>query len=118
MEQDNENHRDQLEKEYWEPVGRFIFAFGDLERLVDEFLIDLLGIDYRIAGKFTLSEIDFLARANLLKAFCRGTAAEKEMKEVVTEIEQLNTFRNRLIHGTWSAHFESTEGNTHFHKIG
>jgi hypothetical protein len=82
-----------------------------LERKVDEALSLLMGIDFLQTGEFVFSEIDFLARASLLKVYCRGssTGLRAEMKKALDDIEKQNKIRNTLVHGPWMAHISNFE---------
>jgi hypothetical protein len=108
-----------LEKPFYEPIGRYVFRFGLLERKVDEALSVLMGIDFFQTGVFVLSEIDFLARAKLLNAYCRDTELLARMNEAIKDIEEQNTFRNALVHGPWMVHFTNYEkGHGAWQKVG
>jgi hypothetical protein len=112
---DFDAHIKDLESPFWEPIGRYVFKFGMLERKVDEALSLLMGVEFFQHGEFVLSEVGFLASARLLKTYCRGTDAglHAEMTEAFKEIEEQNTFRNALVHGPWMAYisnFKDGEG--------
>jgi hypothetical protein len=69
------DHADNFKK-YWEPLGQYVNKFGALERWVDERLSDLMEVHYNETSKL-LSDMDFLSRAKLLRAFCQGTSADE-----------------------------------------
>jgi hypothetical protein len=100
-----------MERPFWEPIGHYVFSFGRLERCVDEEICKLLGIAYYECGQYLLSATNFRGRLDLLNTSARKTIKELEMKELVTELHEQNTFRNDVVHGAWTAHFVNYDGN-------
>lgn len=98
-----------LQQPFWEPIGRFVFSFGMLERFVDEQLSGLMEIDYHNNGQYVLSELDFLTRARLLNVYVRkdDNALQSEMKALFQKLEDLNAFRNNLVHGAWTEYLQT-----------
>ena len=98
-----------IQQPFWEPIGRFVFNFGLLERLIDERLSELMDIEYVDHGMYALSTMDLLTRANLLRVYCRkdDPAPQAEMKTIYLELEELNTFRNNLVHGPWTSYMQT-----------
>jgi hypothetical protein len=94
------------ERPFWEPIGRYVFRFGMLERKVDEAISLLIGVQFFQQGQFILNDIDLSVRARLLYTLCRGSDARllADMKKAFTDIEKQNTFRNTLVHGPWQAY--------------
>lgn len=110
-----------MEQPFYEPIGRYIFRFGLLERKVDESVSLLMGVDYLRVGQHALNEMDFLARAQLIKVFCRKLGTDdhnKRMKDIYIAIDAQNTFRNSLVHGAWSAYTTREVGEGSWQKIG
>jgi hypothetical protein len=115
-----DKHIEAMEKPFWEPIGEFIFRFGNLERKVDESLSLLMGIEFYFVGMYPLGEISFLPKVKLLSAFSRGSDLQVQMKDVAGEIEDLNSFRNDLVHGPWVAQIQNIDGagSTAWQKFG
>ncbi len=91
---------------FHQPIGHFVFLFGRVEFWIDQALAKLMEVDYRTTGRYPLYELDFLTRVKLLRVFCRGLGdkIEKNMKTATDEMEELNAFRNNLVHGPWLAY--------------
>ena len=100
-----------MEKPFWEPIGRYVFKFGMLERRVDIELSTLMGIAYANVGQYALNDMDFLSRVHLLRVFSRRTSQDKEMKQFIQDLEAQNTFRNNVVHGPWTAFHSSIDGS-------
>src|SRR5688572_14122811 len=62
---------DKHARPFWEPIGRFVFAFGYLERDVDTSLSRLLKLEYFDEGQMVFGQIRNLSsRILLLGALC------------------------------------------------
>ncbi|HMJ30206.1 MAG TPA: hypothetical protein VK512_15970 [Xanthobacteraceae bacterium] len=106
-----------LEQPFWEPIGRFVFNFGLLERNIDMALIVLLGTETEV-GEFVLKPIQSIPpKLNMLEALTRMRVGDHDLlndMEVLTkELSDLNTFRNDLVHGGWYQFFGSKAGKIH-----
>ncbi len=99
-----------MEKPFWEPIGRYVFNFGLLERKLDRSIIAVMGVDWRI-GEFTLRPIQSMAaKINLFEALAKlHIPKDSELIEVldsaVDDLREQYAFRNDLVHGGWGAHF-------------
>jgi hypothetical protein len=110
-------------KAFFEPIGRYVFYFGMLERDIDEGLCCLLRVPYYNIGQAIFSQINSLvARVNLLGAVARSATTDpsklEQMTEMIDRLEKQNTFRNHLVHGAWTAHFEHPGGEKGWQKMG
>ena len=95
----------ELEKPFYEPIGIYIFRLGSLERKMDEFISELMGIDFHSIGQYPLSEIDFLSKARLFKVFAlkKEPQGKDHIDQFFADVETQNTFRNDLVHGSWAS---------------
>ena len=98
-----------MERPFWEPIGRYVFRFGMLERRVDSELCTLISLDHDV-GVHLLNELDFAVRLQLLRVFARASNHQDEMKKLVADIGLQNEFRNTVVHGPWTAHFSDIDG--------
>jgi hypothetical protein len=111
-------HIEARERPFWEPIGRYVFKFGMLERKVDEALSLLMGIQFFQHGEFVLNEVGFLPSARLLTIYCRKSDAglHAEVKAAFNDIEDQNRFRNALVHGPWLGYI-ITDGERAAQKV-
>lgn len=72
---------ERYESDFYEPIGRLIMQFGFLEFHIDHWL-SALGADQHTTEPNDLAERDRL----------------------VQQMRELNTFRNRVVHGPWSVY--------------
>ena len=104
-----------MEKPFWEPIGRYIFNFGLLEKKVDDALTQLMDVSHDV-GAFSLRPIQsMVAKINLIEALTRlhtkaDASLRTKMEEIISEIGRQNSFRNDLVHGPWTAHITNFEG--------
>jgi hypothetical protein len=102
---------DDYEMPFWEPIGKYVFRFGYLERDVDWSLSALSGLEYRGHGDVLFSQIRNLSsRVSLLNVLTRKATKDiilrSEMEDVVKAIREQNTYRNNLVHGAWGGYFQ------------
>jgi hypothetical protein len=98
------------ERPFWEPIGRFVFNFGYLERDVDWALSVLLKLEYFAEGQTVFGQIRNLSgRILLLGALCNRSTKNPdyraEIKSISKGLIEANAFRNRLVHGAWAGCF-------------
>lgn len=87
---------------FFEPIGEYIFLFGRLEATVDHTISALMEVKYHQTGQYITTELDFLSRVFLIRAFCRRYPLN--IKDLLKQLENQNTFRNNLVHGPWTAY--------------
>jgi hypothetical protein len=97
------------QKPFWQPIGKFVFAFGYLEKDIDWCISALLQIDATRQGPSVASQIRNLSsRIALVQALFKLLTADStqrsEMKEIVKKLKTFSTFRNALLHGPWGAY--------------
>jgi hypothetical protein len=95
---------------FWQPIGRLVFAFGDLETHIDRCISVLLhaGASH---GPSVASQIrNICSRIALLEALFRQHTAERkrraELHGLIKELRALIKFRNGVLHGPWGAYLE------------
>jgi len=98
---DDEKNR----RPYWEPIGQFVMEFGFLERDIDDVIWQALFL-HKMQGEALTSQVKNLsARINLAQQFLLILHIEasqpQQIKQVMKEIGELNSFRNNLVHGPW-----------------
>src|SRR4051812_5854949 len=109
------------EESFWAPIGRFVFQFGMLEKGVNLALCRLMEVSHDEVGKYVLNELDFLPRVHLLAVYCRADDPKflERMRQIADALEELNTFRNHLVHGAWTSLTIDTDLETvHWNKVG
>lgn len=97
------------QRPFWQPIGKFVFAFGYLEKDIDWCISGLLQIDEISQGPSVASQIRNLSsRIELVQALFKlltsNAAQRNEMKEIVKKLKTFSTFRNALLHGPWGAY--------------
>jgi hypothetical protein len=101
-------------RDFWEPIGKYVFTFGLFEREVDKCVCDLLDVPYFTDGQMAMFQMGLSARINLLTALAGKYTAKEEikarLKTLADDLERQNTFRNHLVHGAWTA-FETNNHN-------
>jgi hypothetical protein len=110
-------------KAFFEPIGRYVFYFGMLEQDVDKALSALLKIPYFDLGQTTFAHINnIVSLCKLLKALSRSATTDQiklnQMTTLVSRIDSQNAFRNKLVHGPWTAYVEPKEGEAGWQKMG
>jgi hypothetical protein len=99
----------QYERPFWEPIGRFVFQFGYLEKDVDWSVESLLETSHSRAAAVTHKIKNLSARAELIHTLTnlrtRDDALKQRMTILQAELIDLNSFRNNLVHGAWGAYF-------------
>jgi hypothetical protein len=109
-------------KEFFEPIGRYVFYFGMLEQDIDKGLSALLKIPYFNLGQTTFAQINsLLTLCKLVEAVSRSATTDQikldQIAALVTRIRSQNTFRNNLVHGAWTAYFEHPDGARGWQKM-
>lgn len=94
------------QRPFWEPIGKFVFAFGYLEKDIDWCISALLQIDQIRQGPSVASQIRNLSsRIELVQALFKLLTSDlderNEMKGIVKQLKTFSTFRNALLHGPW-----------------
>jgi hypothetical protein len=101
-------------KSFWQPIGRYVFTFGLLEKDIDEAVTTLLEINHQLMGQMAMSQINSVnAKIKLLPALTRVATIDgtkiKEMKDLTTKLEDQSTFRNYLVHGPWTGYMHPSK---------
>jgi hypothetical protein len=109
-------------RDFFEPIGRYVFYFGMLEQDVDKGLSALLNIPYFNLGQTTFAQINSLVTlCKLLEALSRSATTDQikldQMTTLVSRIGTQNIFRNNLVHGAWTAYVEPREGEAGWQKM-
>ncbi len=111
----------QYEQPFWEPIGQFVIQFGYLEMNVDWSMTALVQIHSRQGEAIASQIISLRSRIRLLEKLCQlitDDAGHREtMGEIVEEIVDLNTYRNRLLHGPWGSYHIPPSGEASWQKI-
>ncbi|MCS3451524.1 MULTISPECIES: hypothetical protein [Bradyrhizobium] len=117
---------DDLEREVYEAIGRFIFWFSKLEGMMKADLAGMLDLDNDYLDPVT-SAFDFAQLCKVLAAMRRKGSApddQKKVDEFYNEVFKLNDRRNQVAHGDWTlsgARVVSRHTRTatiHFDKLG
>ena len=100
-----------VEKPFWEPIGRYVFQFGYLERDVDWSLSALLKLEYITHGQVLFSQISSLpSKLKLLSTLTRKATSSKGHRDAIDDlidlIDEQRQFRNSLVHGGWGNYSE------------
>lgn len=98
----------EVQRIFWEPIGKYIFAFGYLEKNIDWCLSALLRLEPFFEGDVVFSQIKSLpSKIKLIGALTqrrtRNLVQIDEVKEALTIVGQHRVFRNGLVHGPWGA---------------
>jgi len=95
---------DDLEREVYEAIGRFIFWFSKLEGMMKADLAGMLDLDNDYLDPVT-SAFDFAQLCKVLAAMRRKGSApddQKKVDEFYNEVFKLNDRRNQVAHGDWT----------------
>jgi len=100
------------ERPFWQPIGRFVFAFGHIESEIDRCISTLLHIEDSRRDPSVASQIrNICSRIALLEALFHLRTTEEtrrtELQRVMAELRAVIKFRNGLLHGPWGTY--STE---------
>lgn len=110
----------QFERPFWEPIGIFVIQFGYLEHNVDWAVTALLQIHMRQGEAVTSQILSLRARTRLVEKLCYLITADdthrSEISNLVGKIQELNSFRNRLLHGAWGAYVSPPKGEGYWQK--
>jgi hypothetical protein len=93
----------EFSRPFWQPIGQFVMAFGQLEREINTCIGYLLVIHQR-QGEVVTSQIkNLVARINLIRRLVilltADTAIREKAKDLTDELRRLNAYRNKLLHG-------------------
>lgn len=97
------------EQLFYEPIGRYVFQFGYLERDIDWALSALTGMEYQTQGSMIFSQIKSLpSKIKLLAALTpkitKTESLRNQMAEICSELDEQRNFRNALVHGPWNGY--------------
>lgn len=97
------------ERPFWQPIGRFVFAFGHIENEIDRCISTLLQVDGSARDPSVASQIrNLCSRIALLEALFRLRTSEEdrrmELQRIMTELRAVIKFRNGLLHGPWGTY--------------
>ena len=109
------------EKPFWQPIGQSVIAFGYLEMGVNNAITNLLQIHHRQGEAVTSQILNLRARIQLIEKLCflitPDTDHRHEVREIIKEIADLNTYRNGLLHGPWAAFVTVPQGEGYWSKL-
>ncbi len=96
---------------FWQPIGRLVFAFGQLESQIDWCITALLDADANEGEPSVASQIrNICSRIALVEAlFRQRTTDAKSRAELHSVIKDLGTiikFRNGVLHGRWGSYLD------------
>jgi ribosomal protein S15P/S13E len=99
---------------FWQPVGKFVFAFGELEKQIDWCIGSLLHAEKKSQHPSVASQIrNLCSRIAILEALFRLLTTDKErrseLRSIVKQLRALVMFRNGLLHGPWGAYIEERQ---------
>ena len=111
----------EYEQPFWEPIGQFVINFGYLESSVNWAIGGLLQIHYRQTEAVTSQIINLRSRIRLIEKLCWLLTADVQhretISEIIKEIADLNSYRNRLLHGPWGAYSIPPSGEGYWQKL-
>lgn len=95
------------ERPFWEPIGKFVFRFGYLERDIDWALSALLQLEYERVGRIVFSQMNSLpAKLKLIGSLTIKLTKDDTLRATVGDLlEKIDTqraFRNSVVHGAWN----------------
>ena len=99
----------EYQRPFWEPIGKFVFAFGYLEKDIEWCISALLNAEIHRQGPSVASQIrSLVSRISLVEALFRQLTADPKLRADMTEVREriraLNTYRNGLLHGPWNSY--------------
>jgi hypothetical protein len=97
---------------FWQPVGRLVFAFGQLESQIDWCITALLGGHASPSDPSVAAQIrNICSRIALVEALFRQRTGDAnlraELHRVIEELRAIIKFRNGVLHGPWGTCSES-----------
>ena len=109
-----------FEEPYWEPIGKYVIAFGHLEKQVNWAITVLLSVHERQGGTITSQIISFRSRIRLMEKLVRLLVKSPILRIYAAwhtnELYAQNSFRNNLVHGEWGGYFYIDGG--YWQKLG
>ncbi|WP_192356299.1 hypothetical protein [Mesorhizobium mediterraneum] len=99
---------ERYDSEFYEPIGRLVMQFGMLEFHMDHWLTALA--EYKQSyDRATLGQVrNFSTKITMYGQFIAYRTTERrdlvERDRLVKAMRELNTFRNRVIHGPWNGY--------------
>lgn len=91
-------------------LGRFIANFSLLEEWIRNVITEIPNISAP-AGEIITSELSFRALLNVFGAivheYCDNSDILGQTDEAISDIQEVNNFRNRLVHSLWLGSDES-----------
>ncbi len=105
---------DEYQRPFWEPIGKFVFAFGYMEKDIDWCISALLRADQIRQGPSVASQIRNLSsRIALVGALFRLVASDPQQRaaadDLLARAKNLASYRNWLLHGPWAAFHVETQ---------
>jgi len=96
---------------FWQPIGKFVFAFGELEKRIDWCISSLLHAKATPQDPSVASQIrNLCSRVAIVEALFRLLTTDKErraeLRAIVKQLRALVIFRNGLLHGPWGEYVE------------
>lgn len=99
---------DEFERDFWEPIGRYVITFGFLEKEVDWSIGKLLSVHDRQAEAVTSQIKNMSARIRLIRKLVyllvHSNILRMYANLYTNELRVQNSFRNNLVHGPWTAY--------------
>jgi hypothetical protein len=94
---------ERYDSDFYEPIGRLIMQFGFLEFHIDHWL-SALGADHPKLRKANNLNNKITLYGQLIDHHTTEPNDLAERDRLVQQMRELNTFRNRVVHGPWSAY--------------
>ena len=99
-----------IHEPYWMLIGEFVTTFGTLESNIDWALGAMLKIHPRQSDAVFAQMQSVKGKCKLLEKLCSLITKDKDyrsrIKKLSSNIESINAYRNKLIHGPWRAFVE------------
>ncbi|TIL56053.1 MAG: hypothetical protein E5Y79_31540 [Mesorhizobium sp.] len=94
---------ERYDSDFYEPIGRLIMQFGFLEFDIDHWL-SALGADQPKLRKANNLNNKITLYGQIIDQHTTEPNDLAERDRLVQQMRELNTFRNRVVHGPWSAY--------------
>ena len=99
---------------FWQPIGKFVFGFGELEKQIDWCISSLLHAETASQHPSVASQIrNLCSRIAIVEALFRLLTTDKdrraELRSIVKQLRGLVMFRNGLLHGPWGSYVEDRQ---------
>jgi hypothetical protein len=97
---------------FYEPIGKLVVRFNDMEHFVSVLIAAITKDDPNVSMAMT-AEVGFLAKLDILKAIAPFTIRDatlcKQLDDLLREMSECNTERNRMVHSAWYAGKSDTD---------